>query len=891
MKRILFLLLLSLTFTPCIKSQVYRDTDRRWVLEGVLHEKGKYDPVSWAKIAVKGTNVEVYADAQGTFVIPDLGKGGNTWLQISHEDYEMLEIPVTVGGIRELGIIYMEPKQRDIHPITVNDLRVAGSDVRTQTFSEPGTAAILFGSNDALVQAANYQLGSFGLRLRGYEWRNTDVYFNGTPINEIETGYANPMLWNGLNDAMAKTEGSYGLNSSLLYYGNIGGVSNLRIRPSEYRQRFKASYSFSNSLYNHRLMLTYTSGQLDNGLSFLISASGKLGNGFIDGMKYEGLSYLFVVEKELADDQSLMLTVVGAPTKRGMQNYSTQEAYDIADDNFYNSAWGNDDGKRNSRVNQFHQPIISLTYNWDITDWTLWRTTAGFSFGKNSETALNWTSLSADPRPDTYDKLQTTFTDPDKQQINWQDIFESNKNNPASTSNYILGAQHSDRWTASLNSIYDDEITDNLMTTLGIQGRYYQGSFYNRVDDLLGGNYWLDVDKFAAGVTPPVNFEQNDMNHLNREVKTDDHFGYDYNISQANAELWNRWTLAWRKWDFMASVSGSYTSYWREGNMMNGKFPENSEGKSSNHSFFNYAAKAGASYPLFNGRIEGSGTYLTRAPQFRDAFILPQVSDAVANDLKSETVWGGELNYIMSGSFFSLRASGFYTQFSNQTRTRFYYDGDYQSLFSMLLTGLNQRHFGGELSVDFKLMPELTLTAAATYGIYKYTSNPNVTLIQQNINERVADNVATDMKDLYVAGTPQMAATVGLLYDSPKKWWIGANVNYMGNNYAEVNPMRFTQQAKADIGSATGYSSFLEQEKLPTAFTFDLYGGYTFSLGEKYYLGINLNAHNLFGSKKAQIGAYDPLTVFDVTKPANKYAANYVYAYGRTVFLIVSFRF
>jgi hypothetical protein len=881
MRKILFLLIFVMFFALFTRSQIYRDTSIPSVLNGVIHEKGTYNPVSGAKVAVKGTNIEIYADGQGFFVIPHVKgmKGGDTWLQISAEDFETLEMPITIGGIEELGIILMTPKYHDLNPITVNDLRAAGSDAGKQSFSEPGTAALLFGTNDVLVNAANYNLGTLGLRLHGYEWKNIDVYFNGVPMNEAETGYANPMLWNGLNDAMDKAEGSYGLNSSLLYYGNIGGVSNMRIRPSEFRKRFKASYGFNNSLYNHRLMLTYATGRMKNGWSFLLSASGRLGSGFVKGTKFESLSYLLVAEKEIDVDQSLMLTVLGAPTRRGMQNYSTQEVYDIADNNYYNSAWGDDNGKkRNSRVNSYHLPLISLSHNWDINDWTLFRTTLGFTFGKSSETSLLWNAMAKDPRPDTYDKLPNPFSDPVKQQINWADIYETNQVIYGGSTNprYILGAQHADRWATSLNSIYDNEISETLVTTVGIQARMTKGSYYNHADDLLGADYWLDIDKFAEGYILP-GYEQNDLNHPYREIKAGDRFVYDYNISQVDFNMWNRWIMSWRNWDFMASVSASYTSFWREGNMKNGKFPDNSLGKSNNQNFFNYAAKGSVAYPLFNGRIEGFGTYMTRAPQFRDAYLLPQISDIPINNLESETIWGAELNYLMPGAFFSVRLSGFYTQFSKQTRTRFYYDDDYQSLFSMSLTGLAQRHCGGELSAEVRLIPQLTLKVAALYGNYKYTSDPTAILMRQN-TAQIVYNDTVQMNGVYVAGTPQMAFMAGVLYDSPKKWWLGANINFAGNNYVEVNPICFIDEIITH-----------EQEKLKSAFTLDAYGGYTFEFGKKY-LGINLNAHNLLGTKSC-IGAYEPLTVFDTNNQTGKHATSYAYTYGRTIFLIVSFRF
>ena len=49
---------------------------------------------------------------------------------------------------------------------------------------------------------------------------------------------------------------------------------------------------------------------------------------------------------------------MGAPTERGAQQASTQEAYDLVGNNYYNPNWGYQDGKmRNARVRNSHEPI------------------------------------------------------------------------------------------------------------------------------------------------------------------------------------------------------------------------------------------------------------------------------------------------------------------------------------------------------------------------------------------------------------------------------------------------------------------------------------------------------------------------------------------------------
>ena len=61
---------------------------------------------------------------------------------------------------------------------------------------------------------------------------------------------------------------------------------------------------------------------------------------------------------------------------------------------------GKQDGKlRNSRVRDYHEPIVMLNYGFDISSNTKLAAAASFRFGKNGYSALTWPD-GPDPRPD-----------------------------------------------------------------------------------------------------------------------------------------------------------------------------------------------------------------------------------------------------------------------------------------------------------------------------------------------------------------------------------------------------------------------------------------------------------------------------------------------------------
>lgn len=69
--------------------------------------------------------------------------------------------------------------------------------------------------------------------------------------------------------------------------------------------------------------------------------------------------------ESLNDKHSLSIATWGAPTERGQQGASTEEAYYLANSHYYNPNWGYQNGeKRNSRVVRSFEP--SAIASWDL---------------------------------------------------------------------------------------------------------------------------------------------------------------------------------------------------------------------------------------------------------------------------------------------------------------------------------------------------------------------------------------------------------------------------------------------------------------------------------------------------------------------------------------------
>ena len=337
--------------------------------------------LSNVKVIVEPLGVSVMTDDEGHFDIGQLPEGDYR-LQFEAPEFENLDIMVRVGEtVKEMHSVVMIP---DVQAV-IDDSVFAEFDSDTATDMQ-ALPSSLSASRDVFNNIASYRFSEMRFNVRGYDSQYSNIYLNGIRFNDAMTGYGPWSLWSGLNDATRNQESTTGLKSSGFGIDGIGGTTNVNARASQMRQGFRASVVNANTMYRFRAMVSYGSGLLDNGWSYALSFSTRQGgNGYVDGIYYNAYGYFGSVEKRFGDDRhSLALTVMGAPTERGAQQASTQEAYDLLGNNYYNPNVGRQNGKlRNTRVRTYHEPIVMLNYGFDISSRTKLLAAASFRFGKN----------------------------------------------------------------------------------------------------------------------------------------------------------------------------------------------------------------------------------------------------------------------------------------------------------------------------------------------------------------------------------------------------------------------------------------------------------------------------------------------------------------------------
>lgn len=903
------------------------------VVSGTITEQGSSLPASNQKITLitsDSSRYEGITDDGGDFNV-EIPSNTVFNLTFTVRNSSVTTGPYTAtGSAFNLGLVQYSTEATDDDKTNFENIpTVSMSETDMKESGGQNVSTALNAARDPFIATASFTFSAARFRIRGYDFENFTTYMNGVPVNDLEDGGTFWGQWGGLNSVMYGRETSIGLQPTTFTYGAVGGAYSIDSRASKQRKQFQVNYAATNRNYRNRLMATYSTGMLKHGWAVSVSATKRWATeGYVPGTFYDGYSYFLSVEKLFGNKHSLSLTVMGAPTRNGRSTAAVQEMYDLAGTSYYNPNWGYQNGvKRNASVGNTHQPLFILMHEFRINNRSNLITSAGFSFGKRSTTALDWNNA-ADPRPDYYRYLPSYILDPSaaalaekemrdneyKRQIDWAGLYEANEMSYDSVTNangiagntvvgkrarYIIENRVENTRKFDFSSVYNNSLTDNISLTAGLVYQWQQSATYKEVSDLLGADFYVDVNQFAERDFPDsFSVYQNDINNPNRILHKGDKWGYNFtkNIHKASAFIQPQFKF--NNVDFFVAAELSYTGFWRNGLFRNGQFPDNSYGKSEVKNFVNYAFKGGFTYKI-DGRnyLYANGTYLTRAPYFENSFVSVRTRNQYADRLGSESIYGVEAGYQLKSPKVRLKANFFFTQFNNQTRTTSFFHDDLRTLVNYTLTGVNTRHIGGELGMEAKVYKGFSVNAVASIGRYTYTDRPLAIITQDNSSTQLSRE-RIYAKNFNVAGTPQMAYSVGLSYRSPQFWFVNLNMNYYDWMWLDFNPARRTVAA-TDLESpdTEHFNSIIDQQRLKGQFTMDIFAGYSWlmnnqikSLKKRMFLVFNVGVNNITNNRKFVTGGYEQLRFDFADKNPEKFPAKYFYGFGTTYFVSVSFR-
>ncbi|TCI84495.1 Plug domain-containing protein [Tenacibaculum sp. M341] len=920
MKKILLTILIYIV----IPARVLAQNTIKGIIKDYISEK----PIHKVNITVNNNTYNT--NENGIFLIKDL-PNGKLMVMIKKEGYENQNYPVKLSGSTiDLGAIFMQKVQiledQEISIITITD-----DELNDDANIADNISGLLQSSRDVYIKTAAFEWSPSFYKIRGLDSDNATLLINGVAMNKLDSGRPEWSNWGGLNDVLRNQEFSNGLAPSSFSFGGVLGATNIDTRASKYSKGTRISYASSNRSYRHRTMGTYASGILKDGWAFAVSASNRIGNkGFIDGTFYNANSFFASIEKIFNSNHSINLTSFITTNKRGGNSPNTQEVFDLKGIQ-YNPNWGYQNGNiRNAKVKEVSEPIFMLNHFWKPNKNIRSNTNISYQFGKIGRSRIDFNG-GANPNPTQFRNLPSFWLAKDdlakayeaeqdflnNGQINWNNIYTSNLTNNEQGINaaYVLYEDREDNNTLNINTILNATLNNRLLITGKIAYKNEVSSRFAHVLDVLGStNGYLDVNGFGKIGTPE---RQNNLLNPDRIVNTGDTFKYNYQIHSSVIKAFTQVEVHLKNIDFYVAANVSSTSYQRKGLYQSGQFTNNSLGNSAQQGFLNFGAKSGLTYKI-SGRhlLDTNIGYLTKAPTIRNTFNQIRNSNLITDFLSSKLIFIADASYIARTPIVNAKITGYYAAINNDTETNFFFSqlAAAEAFVQETVTGIDKKHMGAELGIEFKITPSLQLKGAANFGHYIYSNNPsNVQFSTENTettqNEGFDNGIKnfgkTYLKNYRLPTGPQKTYSVGFEYRDPEYWWISLTGNYFDDAFASVSPVMRSNALFTDSDglpfnnfNTEEATEYLQQEKFDSYITANVIGGKSWRLGKtNKYIGFTLGISNILnkqyktgGFEQARNGDFQSL-LEDFNNPTRLFANKYWYGRGTNYFFNTYFKF
>lgn len=796
---------------------------------------------------------------------------------------------------------------------------------------------ILNSSTNVYASGVGYRFSPVRFRYRALPQEYNDVYINGVPMNDMESGQFRYSMIGGLNQQTRNVDFALPFESNNFAMNGLAGSNNYDFRAGSMAAGNRLSLGVANRNYSARGMYTYASGFNANGWAIAANLTYRWADkGYVEGTFYNSLSYFLAIQKRWTNGHSLSLSTWGNPTERASQGASTDEAYWLANNYLYNPYWGYQNGKiRNSRVVNDFAPSALLTWDWDIAKDTKLTTSLFGKYSKYKSTKLNYNNAE-NPQPDYWKNLPSSYYEvwgdeanrnakshaaflewneaynywtaaKENRQVKWDRLYWANQQAAKTGSDalYYVQAKHNDNFVMSLASTLTTKLSKNQTWNIGAVLGRNQGGHYQTMEDLLGANSFHNINTYAVGNYPKssdaVQYDLNTMgaDRTGRLVGKGDKFGYDYDILIHKALVWTNYLANMGRFHLMVAGKVGGTDMQRQGYMRNGLFPENSYGKSGHAKFLDGGGKASITWDAGLGNIVSVGAgYEWRAPTARTAFASPEMNNDFVLNLKNQQVFSSELGYQYQNAWVHANINAYYNRMNHVTEWQNFYLDDINSFSYVSMTGIEKETYGVELGARFKLASYLDLTTLGTWSEAKNINNAKVRYLNSTKAQYVDETVYN--KGMREGGTPLTAASLGLSFHQ-SGWFVDLNGNYYDRIYLFYSPS-YRYESTLRIKNKRdneGNNIIPEQAKGKGGFMLDGSIGKSIRL-KKGQLNLNLMITYLLNNQRIVTGGYeqsrsDYIVKDDGTTDPRTYKfprnPKKYYAYGINGMFQVSYRF
>jgi hypothetical protein len=856
-------------------------------------------------------------------------QGGN--LGMARMDMGLIIMKSSTIGLGEANIIASVALDRET-PIAV-------STIDSRTIEEQiGDKELVETLNITPGVYATKSGGGFGdsrINIRGFDQSNVAVLINGIPVNDMENGWVYWSNWAGLGDAVNTMQVQRGLGASKLAINSVGGTLNIITKATD----MSRGGTFMQSITNYgrfKSMLSLSSGILPSGWAISAVGSRTSGNAYVDATFIDAWSYFLTAAKDFGAHR-LVFTAIGAPQTHGQRrgqltverfndlNELGYEAHRWNDDWGYLNRGDYDNATFNSRTNGYHKPQFAINHYWEISERANLATSYYVSMGKGYGSRYDGTGTPrmSESYVDSQGITRNVFTT-----IKWDNLYDSNvSNNQATTyaANEIAFNENAQAWIDTLHVFGDPVVMDGdtvvggrsrslienahnehfwtgVLSTLrvdikerfqliaGIDARYYAGKHFTKVDNLLGGDYYLQ--SFGSSDGYGVNPNYNLLARPGDVVDYDDIGKVVYGGGFAQMEYKDdRYSL------FLAGTM-SYTQYRRIDPYKYFRFEETgmqevtevdpvtgalvtSEQfrygiKSEKAGSWGYNAKAGGSVRLGEtSHVYVNGGVYSRAPFIR--YVFTNYSNILSNDrLTNEKVAAVETGYRFRWRGISLDLNAYHTQWRDKTIMSSPLLRPDGTEYRAFIRGLTQTHEGLEFECKARLSHFMEIGGMASFGNWRWENDVNADIVSEEGGE-VLESLYIYSAGLKVSDAPQQQIGVLTSFFLGEKWRFGANYVYNNKLYA-----RFQVDADRTDPDRAG----LQPVMLPSFGYLDLRGSYSFQAGGvswKASINIQNASNSIYISDGFETFFTNPETGVKEPGTIENGRIEGYWAYGRTI--------
>ncbi|MFM7300425.1 MAG: TonB-dependent receptor [Crocinitomicaceae bacterium] len=818
-------------------------------------------------ISSDGSVKKAGTDTEGKFSFNGLAKGKYT-IQIAMISFDtirenvivdkpLVKISFVLGGSKELDEIRLISnlvKENQNVPVALTKISLQKI---TEELASRDLPMLLNGTAGVYATQQGGGDGDARINVRGFDQRNVGVMIDGVPVNDMENGAVYWSNWFGLDAITSQMQVQRGLGATKIAMPSIGGTINIITQGIGNKKGGMVKQEYGTGDF-FRTVASYNTGMTKSGWGLTLSGSYKQSNGWVFGTPSQGYFGYGKISKSIKS-HLITLSAFAAPQWHGQRSFSQAIQYFSEDKarevgvavdtnlQFYdmgirfNQHWGyrtDAYGNKyvfNERKNFYSKPQITLKDFWKVNKKLSISNMGYMSIGRGGGTSIfNSGALLRDSlglidwdQIEQENKVNSLFGTP-----NIDPIYSATE---IKSSQVLLASINNHFWVGYLGQ-FNYSYSKKIEFSGGIDFRYYEGRHYQRIQDLLGGDYFVDkLDKNAYSPMKRVG---------DKVAKNTFNSDRDGNVQWSGA--FGQMEYTGDKWSYFINVSGIVNGYqgvdyfkkkklvlpdtvlyigysdqgvnWEADSITyNGQtYTVNSPGLEYQKTEWKYLPgftfKGGASYAI----DKGTNAYLNlgilnRTPQFSN--VIDNNTNTFFGEIVNEKIYAveGGLNYALKN--FGINFNAYFTNWKNKPFPYGVQVPDPQDPTEFIrvnINGMDAIHMGGEVDVAYNFSKKLSAELMFSLGNWFWNSSKTIFIPQYDSLE-----FSFDAKGVHVGDAAQTALAASLRYEPFKNFYVKVQAQYFDRYYANFDPF-----------SLQGANGGRESWEMPSYYLINLFAGY-----------------------------------------------------------------